>query len=120
MTSQAFYFRREAELIATIMAAGKMYLPGLFSSLQAATTAEPAQGLITEADHRTKLQHFIHVRLGTIHKSQEVRNTVCRAPASDLSHGDFWHQPFSVQYGFYGAGGTAYCVPDFLRLMDGA
>ena len=74
-------FRREAELIANLLAAEKMYLPDVFASLlpPGAHTSEVELTLLREAN-RKKLEHFVYVFLGTIHKSQEVRNTVYRAP----------------------------------------
>ena len=76
-------FRREAELIANLLAAGKMYLPDVFVSLlpPGAHTSEAELTLLREANQK-KLEHFVYVFLGTIHKSQEVRNTVHRAPGS--------------------------------------
>ena len=76
-------FRREAELIANLLAAGKMYLPDVFASLlpPAAHTSEAELTLLREAN-RKKLEHYVYVVLGTIHRSQEVRNTVHRAPGS--------------------------------------
>ena len=75
-------FRREADLIANLLAAGKMYLPDVFASLlpPGAHTLEAELTLLREAN-RKKLEHFVYVFLGTIHKSQEVSNTVLhRAP----------------------------------------
>ena len=60
-----------------------MYFPDVFASFLPpdTQTSEAELTLLREAN-RKKLEHFVYVFLGTVHRSQEVRNTVYCTPGS--------------------------------------